>query len=122
MPRRGRFRAATDEKTIAKRLAALRRQRGWTQTELAEKLGITQTLVSEYERGNVRMHAALVAAFAKALRASADELLGLEKPKDDGLLKDRRLLRRLQKIEHLPKRDQQALFRTIDNFLKAAQL
>jgi hypothetical protein len=34
-----------------------------------------------------------------------------------GQLKHRRFFRRLQKIERLPKRDEQALLRTIDAFL-----
>ena len=58
-----------------------------------------------------------MAAFAKTLRVSADEILGLTKPKENGLLKDRRVLRRFQRIEELGKRDQLALFRTIDAFL-----
>jgi len=117
MRRRGRFIAPVDDKTIAKRLGEIRRRQGKTQIEIAEKLGITQSLVSEYERGRLRLHAGLVAAFAKTLRVSADEILGLIKPKEDGLLKDRRLVRRFQRIEDLGKRDQLALFRTIDAFL-----
>ena len=35
--------------------------------------------------------------------------------------KNRRLLRRLQAIERLPRRDQQALLRTIDRFLESFQ-
>jgi transcriptional regulator with XRE-family HTH domain len=117
VPIRGRFSSPVTEKTIGQRLAAIRQQRGLTQLELARKLGITQTLVSEYERGNLRLHGALVAAFSKALRSSSDAILGLERVKKDGIIDDRRILRRLQKIEKLGKRDQQALFRTIDAFL-----
>jgi transcriptional regulator with XRE-family HTH domain len=117
VPIRGKFSSPVTEKTIGQRLAAIRQQRGLTQLELASKLGITQTLVSEYERGNLRLHGALVAAFSKALRSSSDAILGLERVKKDGIIDDRRILRRLQKIEKLGKRDQQALFRTIDAFL-----
>ncbi len=109
--------APVDDKTIAKRLGEIRRRKGKTQVEVAEKLGIKQSLVSEYERGRLRLHAALVAAFAKTLRVSADEILGLTQPKENGVLKDRRVIRRFQRIEDLGKRDQLALFRTIDAFL-----
>lgn len=117
MPRRGRFDTPGEDKAIARRLTELRRRRGKTQTEIAQALGITQSLISEYERGQIRLHASLVAAFAKTLRASADEILGLTKPKENGVLRDRRVLRRFQRIEHLGKRDQLALFRTIDAYL-----
>jgi hypothetical protein len=61
-----------------------------------------------------------VAAFAKVLRVSADEILGLESIEDDGLLKDRRFLRRIQKIDRLSKRDKQALLKNLDMFLRGA--
>ncbi len=89
-----------------------------TQVELAEKLGITQGVVSEYERGKVRLHGALLAAFAKALKASPNEILGFEKLRDDSLLNDRRFLRRLQRIDALSKGDKQAVLKTLDLLLR----
>jgi len=105
------------EKTIGERLREVRLRQGMTQAELAEDLGITQAIVSAYEKGTIRMHGALVAAFAKLLHASADELLGLEKAKQNGHVKDRRFLRRLERIDLLSKRDRQSLLGTIDAFL-----
>lgn len=119
-PRR-KFAAPVDDKAISRRLAEVRRSRGLTQVELAGKLGLNQPLVSQYERGEIRMHASLVAAFAKVLRVSGDELLGLQPSKGNGLPKDRRFLRRLEKIETLSRRDKQALLRTIDRFLGGAR-
>lgn len=118
MPRLGNYVAPVDEKTIARKLRELRTRRGMTQVELAEKVGIDQTLLSTYERGTVRLHAAMVAALAKALRTTTDELLGLKEPKDTGLVKDRRFLRRLEQIDRLPRRKKDALLTTIDAFLK----
>lgn len=91
-----------------------------TQAELAEKVGLNQPLVSQYEKGSVRLHGVLVARFAKALRVSADEILGLRDVNGDGLLKDRRFLRRLQRIDGLSRRQKQALLTTLDTFLRGA--
>lgn len=121
MPRVGKYIAPVDEKTIARRLKDLRKRRGKTQTELAAILGIDQTLVSAYERGAVRLHGAIVAAFAKALRTSTDQLLGLKEAKQDGVFSDRRFIRRLERIEKLPKRSKQALLKTIDTYLTGAE-
>ena len=118
MPRRRPHVTPVDEKTIGKRLRDLRLLRGLTQVELAERLGLDQTLISGYERGTVRMHGALIAAFAKALRSPADEILGLQKPKHNGVVHHRGLLRRLPKMDRLPPRDMDTLLRTIDQFLK----
>lgn len=120
MPRRRKVKVAVDEKEIGGRLRELRKRRGKTQVEIADALGINQSLVSQYERGETRLHAALVAAYARALRTTADQILGLEKIPEDGVLKDRRFLRRLQKIDQLSKRRKQALLKSLDMLLKGA--
>jgi hypothetical protein len=59
--------------------------------------------------------------FAKALDVSADELLGLKKTAQEaGTVRNRRLRRSVQEIEKLPRRDQEALLRTIEAFLAKA--
>lgn len=117
MVRRKTITTPVDDETIGNRLREFRRRRGLTQEEVADELGLTQSLVSQYERGEIRMVATLIAAFAKLLRVSADEILGLKESKGNGLVVDRRLLRRLQKMDELSRRDKQALLRTIDGFL-----
>lgn len=121
MPKVRKFVGPTDEKAIGRRLREARLQRGLMQVQLAEALDIDQSLISEYERGALRVHGALLAGFAKTLKVSADEILGLKPPKSNGPTEvDPRFLRRLQQIKKLPKRDKQALLRSIDNFLKGA--
>jgi transcriptional regulator with XRE-family HTH domain len=105
-----------DEKAIGKRLHELRIQRGKTQAEIAKALGIDQSLISEYERGIVRLHGSLIVGLAELLKVSTDELLGVKKT-TAGATKDRRFLRRLEKIDKLPKRDKDALIGTIDAFI-----
>lgn len=85
---------------------------------MAEALGVDQSLVSAYERGAVRPHAPMLAALAELLRTSADEILGLKESKENGLIRDRRFLRRLEQIDRLPRRKKDALLTTIDAFLK----
>jgi transcriptional regulator with XRE-family HTH domain len=121
VPRRRKDIAPSDEKLIGRRLRELRLRQGLTQAEVAGKVGLNQPLVSQYERGDVRLHGALVARFAKALKASADEILGIDHGNgDDGAPQDRRFVRRLQKIETLPDRSKQVLLKTIDTFLKGS--
>lgn len=105
--------------TIAGRLVRLRKERGITQVELAERLGSTQALVSKIENGEVLLHGELIAALARIYRVSSDEILGLaEKPVAATPIKDRRLVRRLQALERLSKRDKEAVIRTLDAFLR----
>jgi len=115
---RKRYLAPVDEETIGKRLRELRLQRGMTQAEVAAELDINQSAVSDYEKGVVRLHAALVAGFARTFRVTADQILGLEKPPTNGHIKDRRFARRIENIDKLSKRDRQLLLGTIDKFLR----
>ena len=109
--------AAQADETIGQRLARARRERGMTQVELAQRLGVARPVVSDYERGELRLHCELIVKLSDILGVSSEELLGLKKAPSNGALKNRRLMRRLQEIERLPRRDQQALLRTIDRFL-----
>lgn len=110
-----------ERETPGSRLARLRRDKGITQIELAERLGLTQSVVSDYERDVLRLNSGLIVELTQILAVSADELLGVAKASSASTpIKNRRLFRQLQSIDKLPKRDQQALLRTIDAFLSKA--
>ena len=111
----------TNEETIGSRLARLRKEKGLTQVELAERLKINQSMMSDYERDVIRLHGELIVQLTEILGVSADELLGLKADaKKNGTVKNRRLLRQVQAVDKLSKRDQQALLRTIEAFLSKA--
>jgi transcriptional regulator with XRE-family HTH domain len=109
--------------SIGQRIARLRREKGMTQMELAAALEVSQPVVSDYENDVIKISGETIVALAQILGASADELLGLEKPTRaaGASIKNRRIYRQLQSIERLPKRDQEALARTIDAFLSKSQ-
>lgn len=119
MPRKRDYLVSVDEKMVGERLKELRNQRGKTQVQLAELLGMDQSLLSRYERGELRLHAGALASFAKALRTTTDAILGLRDAKaaSPSRVSDQRLLRRLRLIEGLPRRKKEALLTTIDTFL-----
>ncbi len=67
-------------------LAALRRQAGFSQVELASSLGVSNTRVSEWERGDVsRPHPRQLLAIADAVGVDALRLLDCD-PTDPPLL------------------------------------
>ena len=122
LPLFGENTVAKGTETIGARIARLRRDKGMTQQELARLLNVTQPVVSDYENDVIKVSGETVIQLAQALGSSADEILGLEKSaRTNGPMKNRRLYRQLQNIEKLPKRDQQALLRTIDAFLAKAR-
>ena len=78
---RGR-KAEADAPMFGKRLAELRKERGMTQQELADALGITRDLVGHYERRSNNPNLDFVLKVAELFGTGIDELLGLaEEPK-----------------------------------------
>lgn len=109
-----------DTETLGHRIARLRRERGLTQAELAQQLEVSQPVVSDYENDVIRLPADVVVQIAEILGASTDELLGMKPAaarNSSASIKNRRLYRRMQEIEKLPRRDQEALLRTIEAFI-----
>src|SRR5258708_875019 len=61
--------------SLGRRLARLRRERCLSQGQVALRIGIHQGLVSDYERGRLRLSADTAVRFTIALRVSLYELL-----------------------------------------------
>jgi transcriptional regulator with XRE-family HTH domain len=105
------------DETSGQRLARIRRERGFPQIELAEKTGMVQAHVSDYERGKLRLNADMILRFATALEVSTDALLQPSGPVESKK-PSRKVLCRLEQTEALPPAQQTALLRTIDTFLE----
>jgi transcriptional regulator with XRE-family HTH domain len=107
--------------TLGQRVARLRKERGYTQVQLAEKIGIIQTSISDYEIDRLKLSAEMAVRFSMALGVSIEELLHPEAKIPTAKMPSRKVLRRLEQIETLPRRQQEALLMTIDSFLAAAK-
>ncbi len=53
-----------------------RKQRKWTQEELAKRLGVERSAVAKWESGKSQPQAARLVALAEIFGCSVDELLG----------------------------------------------
>ena len=61
------------QQEIGKRVAFLRKAKGWTQTDLADKAGIpTKSYVSEIEKGKHNLTLGTIVQLEQALHARAD--------------------------------------------------
>lgn len=109
---------------FGERLTAVRRARGLTQTQLAEKIGSSQRAISAYETVAEFPPTAVLVDLAKALDVSADELLGLKPPKKtaktvvDGDVDVRRLWKTFQLVLALPERDRRAVIRLVHSLVR----
>lgn len=63
---------------IGDRIRGLREERGWTQLELAQKIGINNSVLSRIEANKRPVEDVLMAALADVFQVNADSLLGRE--------------------------------------------
>jgi transcriptional regulator with XRE-family HTH domain len=110
------------DESLGLRIARLRKERGWTQKQIAERTGLIQELVSNYETDKLRLNPAMILRFAEVFNVSADELLrGSKSTVQAKKQPSIKLVRRMEQIEALPLYQQRVLLSTIDHFLAAAQ-
>jgi len=63
---------------LSKKIYELRMSFGWTQVQLAQKLGITKQTVSNWENDNIQPSIEMLVRLAKLFHVSTDYLLGLD--------------------------------------------
>ncbi len=64
---------------IRNRIKDLRMERGWTQQELADAVGVSRQSINSIERERYVPSLPLALMFAKVFRCSTDEIFKLEK-------------------------------------------
>jgi transcriptional regulator with XRE-family HTH domain len=113
------------ETEFGRRLVAVRQARGLTQVQLAEATGTTQRVVSRLETVAEYPTVPVLLEFCRALKVSADELLGLKPPPKVEPPRqppeEKRLWRHLRVVAQLPERDQRAVLRFIDTAQRATK-
>jgi transcriptional regulator with XRE-family HTH domain len=100
------------------KLRALRKSRGWSQGQLAQKIGADLQRVSKYERGVIWPTMELMVAIAKAFEVTVDFLIRDEKHAAVGKIKNQALLNQLEQINDLPEEDQKTVVSFLDAFIK----
>lgn len=100
------------------KLRDLRKSRGWSQGQLAQKIGADLQRVSKYERGVIWPTMELMVAIAKAFDVTVDFLIRDDKNTAVGKIKNQALLNQLEQINDLPEDDQKTVVSFLDAFIK----
>ncbi len=102
---------------ISDRIAQLRKQNGWSQAELAKKIGASREAIGKYERNEALPSVETAKKIADAFSVSVDYLVDeTARPTFDKLT-----VRRLQDIEALAPEDRGHLMALMDAFLRDAK-
>ncbi len=104
---------------LGQRIAALRRERGLTQVQLAEHLGVAQQTLAHYEAGRLRVLAGALPTLAEHLGVSVEDLIGTPAAKRSTGKRGPapKIQQQLQQIEALPKAKQRAIAQVLDSML-----
>ncbi|MBI2931408.1 MAG: helix-turn-helix transcriptional regulator [Planctomycetes bacterium] len=102
---------------FGERIVALRRARGLSQAQLAQKIGTTQRVISYYEVQSGFPSADSIVALAKALEVTTDELLGLKSLRRNGKRSQQEewLWKKFRRILALPQRVQRTVLRMVNS-------
>lgn len=98
----------------SKVISELRKQKGWSQSDLANKTGISQVMVGKYERGDASPSIEVAKKIADAFAISLDSLVG------EGINAsfDKKTLTRIKDIQTLDPNTQGVLFNIIDTYIR----
>ena len=101
-------------------LASLRKQRGWTQAELAERLGSTVKMVTYYEREAKNPTRKTIESVAKVFGVSSSELMSNTSGKTNAHKPgpQSRLQHLTQRLSELPRQKQKVVVEMLEGFLQ----
>jgi transcriptional regulator with XRE-family HTH domain len=105
--------------TLAKQIHHLRRLRGWSQPELATRVGISAAMIGRYERGEMMPPADAMAKLAAVFGVTMDHLYH-----DSGVpeaMHDKPMLDRWASINALSEAERDRILSVVDSLVRDAK-
>jgi len=99
---------------ISKVITDLRKEKDWSQADLANKTGISQVMVGKYERGDASPSIEVAKKIADAFDVSLDFLVG----EGQNVSFDKKTMQRIEDIQKLDNATQEMLFNLIDTVIR----
>lgn len=103
---------------IGSKISALRKEKRWSQTDLASKSKVSREMIGKYERGEAVPSIEAAKKIADALGVTLDYLAG----EAGSAAFDRKTVERIQDIERLEATDREHVFAMLDAFLAKSKL
>ncbi len=105
------------------RLKELRKQQGWTQDELGEKIGVHGRHVGKYEIGKAMPKASTLIRIAELFDTSLDYLLLESSPsRSDSKIQDQSLLNAFEKVDKMDDHNREIIAALLDAFIKKYEI
>lgn len=105
--------------TLGKRIIELRKAKNMSQSDLADKIGLSYTQIGRYETKGVQPPAEILKKIADILDSSMDFLVnGTTDEKAKASLKDAELIRYFKEIEAMPSAEKNTLLKLIGAYVR----
>ena len=99
---------------ISARITQLRKDRGWSQDELAGQINSSRAMIGKYERGGNLPSIEVLVKLAQTFGVSVDYLVG----EGQHAAYDKEMVKRLDQIEHLPAEEKQRIYHFMDLIIR----
>jgi len=108
---------------LGKRILELRRRKNFSQTDLANAVGVSYAQIGRYETKNTQPPAEVLKKIADTLDTTVDFLIsGDTNEKAKSALKDSELLQQFKAVEQMNEDDRTVIKKLIDAFITKAKL
>lgn len=106
-------------KQIAENIKILRKSKNWSQTELAEKIGVHLTHISRIENGKYNPSVDDLVKLSEVFEISVDDILNKISNKKQTLeaVQNTPLYQKIKLIEQLDEKDQTTILNVIDSII-----
>ena len=114
-----------EKSNFSKNLIKIRKEKGFSQEELAKLSGLTQRTIFYYENKIKKSQINNIVAIAKALNVNTNDLLGENKPteiQNEFQEFDARMIKKIKLILSLPKQERHIIYSIVEGFLAKKQL
>ena len=103
---------------IGEKILRLRKERGWSQQQLAKMIGTSGPIIGRYERGEM-------VPSVEVAKKLADADITLDYLVDDtgklSEIKDKAMLAKLNDLEHLDRQDRKTIVHVLDSLIRDAK-
>lgn len=99
---------------IGSKISALRKEKGWSQGELAQKIDASREIIGKYERNENLPSIEMVAKMAKAFGVTVDFLIG----EGENASYDKETVERISDIQKMDADTKNVLFNVIDTYIQ----
>lgn len=99
---------------IGSKISTLRKEKGWSQGDLAKKINASREIIGKYERNENLPSIEMVAKMAKAFGVTTDFLIG----EGENAAYDKEIVDRINDIQKMDAETKSILFNVIDTYIQ----